>query len=118
MNPGRAVERVTKVLASKRMSHTWFVVFGSIALAMTYAYVFSYAPAVRYQVEYHRGEFFRPTSGLDGRYMPIYKPVDCLIDNTSSKELMLWWADLWGVKADFQGAIKSRDWERTTAQRP
>jgi hypothetical protein len=81
-------------------------------LAVVVVYPLSYAPVVRYQVELHRGEFFEPTNGLDGNWMPVYKPVDWLIDNTSLKKPLFAWARLWKVGADFRWAASSRAYWR------
>jgi hypothetical protein len=37
----------------------------------------------------------------DGGNLPLYAPVDWLIDKTPLKEPLLWWAHVWGVEEDF-----------------
>ena len=69
------------------------------------AYPLSYAPLVRIKVERHGTGWGSPLF-YDGRDMPVYQPIDWLIDNTPLDKPMFGWACLWGVESEFQmGAL-------------
>ena len=70
-----------------------------IVLIAVLAYPLSYAPVVR-MVRW------RPS------WMEIsraYKPIDWLIDNTSLRHPLFWWADVWGVRPYFEKLASLRD---------
>jgi hypothetical protein len=39
---------------------------------------------------------------IDSQRMPVYKPVDWLIDHTPLYRGLFWWASVWGVRDDFE----------------
>ena len=71
-------------------------------------YVFSYAPVVRMKnpfILYSGTDYkgFSPTSGsIDGHNLPLFRPIDWLIDETPLRRPLLWWAELWGVRDCFE----------------
>jgi hypothetical protein len=69
-------------------------------------YVLSYAPAVRLHLVRMDTTFF--TVGVIGEPGP-YSPVDWLIDHTPLQRPLFWWAGLFGVREDFEGAAEYRD---------
>ena len=73
------------------------------------AYVLSYAPVVRFKGPYsgnRPGAFLFP---IDGSDLPVYRPVDYLIDETPLREPLFLWADLWGVREPFEFASAVRN---------
>ena len=68
-------------------------------------YVLSYAPAVQWKC----GQTGSMT--IDGGELPIYQPVDWLIDNTPLERPLLWWAALFGVREEFEfaGVLRTGD---------
>jgi hypothetical protein len=46
---------------------------------------------------------------IDGGELPIYQPVDWLIDNTPLQRPLFWWADLWRVEDVFLYSQFRRD---------
>ena len=44
---------------------------------------------------------------IDGDDLPVYKPLDWLIDETPLRDPLLWWADVWGVRGTF---VKASSW--------
>jgi hypothetical protein len=94
------------------------VVLASVLLAVLY--VLSYAPVVRFVltseedpglavVEFPDGEVNvvgrRP---YDGRVVAAYRPIDWLIDNTPLRAPLLWWADRFDMRFEFETASLSR----------
>jgi hypothetical protein len=73
----------------------WAVV---VVVLIGIGYVLSYAPVVKFMV------WRDPSLSLwiDSRKLPIYKPVDWIIDNTPMYRPLFWWASLWGVGDDFE----------------
>jgi hypothetical protein len=49
---------------------------------------------------------------LDGKDLPLYRPVDFLIDHTVLREPVLWWAELWGVRDEFETMSRLREVKR------
>ena len=66
-------------------------------LCVVVAYPMSYAPVVRF----NRSVAF-------GRDLPMYAPVDWVIDNTPLRDPLFAWARLWGVEYEFVWAEYSR----------
>ena len=66
-------------------------------------YVLSYAPAVQWK----SGQ--TGSMAIDGADLPIYKPVDWLIDHTPIKRPLFWWAALFGVRQNFELAATFRN---------
>src|SRR5262245_62047307 len=65
------------------------------------AYVLSYPPAVTIAERLHlirRGVF----DGVDGDKLPVYKPVDWLIDHSVVRKPILAWAWCWGQYDNFE----------------
>ncbi|MBT6156819.1 MAG: hypothetical protein HOL01_18755 [Planctomycetaceae bacterium] len=65
--------------------------FAVTALLIVVLYPLSYAPMVRF-----------------GRVLPIYRPVDWLIDETAAREPLLNWARVWGMQDEFETASQIR----------
>jgi len=64
-------------------------------------YVLSYAPAVRLYgptTTIHRTVRITIVNSVDGGQLPVYRPVDFLIDRTPLRRPMLAWAGVWGVR--------------------
>ncbi len=86
----------------------------NVALALVLlaaAYLLSYAPVVRWHVAARVG-----TPGntyLDGYDLPVYQPVDWIIDNTPLRTPLLWWTGVWGVRREFSVVA----WYRTHSDR-
>jgi len=84
-------------------------------LILSAAYLFSFAPVVRM----HGG--WKPVATTDGvgnpatvnaqiysDDLPVYRPVDWMIDNTPMQDVLYWWADVWGVRSPFTEAAMWR----------
>ncbi len=69
-------------------------------LLLPLLYVLSYAPVVRC-IKANQPEDPYRLFVADGSDLPMYLPVDWLIDKTPLKKPLLWWAGFWGVGADF-----------------
>ena len=85
--------------------------FAIVVLAVVY--VLSYAPVVKWKGPYaihnpHNGPivFAYP---VDGTHLPMYRPVDCLIDETPLREPLLIWAGVWGACEAFEDARVNRE---------
>ena len=82
-------------------------------ILLTVAYVLSYAPVVRLNgswtvqmVPNWNGRVYpikAPLCGTTG--LPVYRPVDWLIDHTPMREPLWTWAELWGVRTVFTEAV-------------
>jgi hypothetical protein len=70
------------------------------SIVLLTAYVLSYAPAVRYVKARQQPDPFR-LYAADGYDLPLYAPVDWLIDRTPLYTPLLHWAEIWGVESDF-----------------
>ena len=95
------------------MPHPFRQAFARWAAALllgVVAYPLSYAPVVKLRIgsaNEHVGTPWKMTIA-DGNELPVYRPVDWLIDRTPLKTPMFLWARLWGVRAEFNIAY----WER------
>jgi hypothetical protein len=74
-------------------------------------YVLSYAPVVKWKestlpsvsaTDPHTGHTVVITTPVDGQGLPLYVPVDWLIDHTILRHPLLRWADLWDVGTTFR----------------
>ena len=117
----------------ERPSLTSLVAFALVVLPV--AYLFSYAPVVRIcdrkieiQMErFSTGVSYEPVVGplggpptvpefrsisfidiADASLYPAYEPVDWLIDNTSLRGPLLFWANVWGVFSEFDEGNRRR----------
>jgi hypothetical protein len=85
-----------------------------VALLAAMLYVFSYAPCVRLRggVQFGEDKWFSLIPPIerygDGRDYPVYRPVDWLIDHTPLRYPLLCWAELCGVRSDFEIAYDDR----------
>ncbi len=78
-------------------------------LIVVVAYPLSYAPVVRFKVEcIEKHPEFDYIRTFDGADLPIYEPIDRLIDETILQEPLFLWARLWGVEAEFEYAYLYR----------
>lgn len=80
----------------------------AFAMIVPTLYVLSYAPVVSISMKWRLvtpSELFEP---LDGEELPIFRRVDWLIDETPLQEPLFAWADLCGVRADFEFAANER----------
>jgi hypothetical protein len=80
----------------------------AFAIIVSTVYVLSYAPVVRISWKWQLvtpSELFKP---LDGEELPIFRPVDWLIDETPLQEPLFAWADLCGVRTEFEFAANGR----------
>ena len=67
-----------------------------VICCLVFAYPLSYAPMVRSMGERHGTGWGSPLF-YDGRDMPVYRPIDWIIDNTLLDKPMFVYACLWGV---------------------
>jgi hypothetical protein len=95
-----------------------------LLVVLSVVYLFSYAPVVRMQ----GGWKVHPSSHtplgarvrtyvkepIDGDNLPLYQPVDWLIDNTPFQDPLLWWAQQCGV----WGAFREGMWRRQAGTTP
>jgi hypothetical protein len=86
-------------------------------LVLPVMYVLSYAPVVRW--EYSRLSTIDHLVGLpmDGSDLPLYAPVDWLIDHTPLRRPFFWWAGVFGVRQQFELSatyrhLKRLDWSK------
>jgi hypothetical protein len=84
---------------SRRTFARWAAI---VLLIVVVAYPLSYAPVVRIHLERADPEpdIFAPE--IDGDVLPIYKPIDWLIDETPARKPLFLWARLWGVENRFR----------------
>ena len=100
-------------------SFTSLVAFGVVLLP--FVYVLSYAPAVRVCGRTRPVEELLTISGVyymepvvfqqrlaDASLYPPYQPVDWLIDNTPLRKPLFYWAELWGVREQFEAGESGR----------
>jgi hypothetical protein len=80
-------------------------------LALLLAYPFSYAPVVQmrggWKMVPATDGFGNPAvvkAPIFSEDLPLYRPVDWLIDNTPMQDVLYWWADVWGVRSPFTEA--------------
>lgn len=76
-------------------------------------YVLSYAPFVSWWNKDRPIRFAGPSAWFgsvypDGDELPLYRPVDWLIDHTPLQRPLFWWAGLFGVQDEFEGAAAFR----------
>lgn len=105
----------------KKPSITSLVAF--FLIVAPFVYVLSYAPVVkicRRSVETRevpRAQLsvsfqMRPVAVrrelADGSLYPLYSPVDSLIDRTSLRKPLFFWADIWGVREAFESGFQER----------
>src|SRR5690606_20969675 len=86
-----------------------------LLLLLSAVYLFSYAPVVRmrggWKMVPTTDGFGNPAivrAPIFSEDLPLYRPVDWLIDNTPMQDVMYWWADVWGVRSPFTEAAMWR----------
>jgi hypothetical protein len=83
-----------------------------LLIAVPVVYVLSYAPVVRIcrrTIPTGFDSGYTPTA--DGSLYPMYKPVDWLIDNTPLHDPLFSWAEICGVREDFEMGEFIRSWD-------
>ena len=101
-------------------SRTSLVAF--VLIVTPLVYVLSYAPVVRVcgrtaevpftvrdriSVSYSLPETYT-LKPADASLYPTYQPVDWLIDNTPLRQPLFYWAEIWGVRNQFQAGVSFR----------
>lgn len=87
------------------------------------SYPLSYAPVVWWEVrdfkryEAENGFIILGEPTVDGFLIPLYRPIDWLIDNTPLDKPMFVWARLWGVEDEFHSAAFWRSLDRSIRPR-
>mgnify|MGYP006969365024 FL=1 len=95
------------VSAQKKRNHS--IVPWLLALVLLgVAYVLSYAPVVKLKEPHSGNRLGAYLFPIDGSELPVYRPVDYLIDETPLREPLLMWADLWSVRETFEFASALR----------
>jgi hypothetical protein len=90
---------------------TWTAAF---ALVLLVPYLLSYAPVVAYAEKHDLAQPTDLFDVTDGKELPIYRPVDLLIDYTPLRRPLVAWARLWGVGNTFafgRWLRTGREWE-------
>ena len=100
--------------SERRPSHSAWPLAVVLAVLML-LYVLSYAPVVRlmggwktYATVDGFGNPATVKAPIYGDDLPVYKPLDWLIDETPLRDPLLWWADVWGVRGTFVEAMMWR----------
>jgi hypothetical protein len=84
-------------------------------LVLLLAYVLSYAPLVRWFIARHTrrtGPDSVTIPLVDGEDLPAYRPVDLLIDASPLRAPLLVWAEVWGVRHNFEWTSDGRAYNR------
>jgi hypothetical protein len=76
----------------------------ALMLLLFAGYVLSYAPIARHYMVRHG----MSRSIADGTVLPVYKPVDWLIDHSSMREPLFLWARMWRMELAFSTAHSKR----------
>ena len=76
--------------------------WAAVVLIVVLAYPLSYATVVRWKRERTGVDW------IDGSRLPVYKPIDRLIDNSPLHKPLFFWAKLWGVEDEFRSAVLIR----------
>jgi hypothetical protein len=96
-----------------------------VAVVLGLVYLLSYAPVANLELA-RREKYGWPdpppnelqfqAGPLDSYELPLYSPVDWLIDNTPLRSPLFWWAAVWGARDDFEYRHASR-MEETARER-
>ena len=77
-----------------------------VVTLLVLAYPLSYAPVVRFHKEREAEVWLAARISSDFSfgfvYLPAYRPIDWLVDNTPLHEPLMAWARLWGVEYEFE----------------
>ena len=88
----------------------------TIVLLAIVLYPLSYAPTLRIVRDFNLVSVSNPFGVHDGGELPVYQPADWIIDRTPMRKPMLVWADLFGVRSDFEYAATNRESARESAR--
>ena len=94
-------------MASPRIKPSFTSLVAFLLVVTPLLYVLSYAPVVRVC---GRGDTRYPGwVVLPREEYPLYKPLDWLIDETPIRTPLFYWADICGVRAEFEKAAFYRE---------
>ena len=86
-------------------------------LVLPVLYVLSYAPVVRWKYDRLPATDQFVGRPIDGSDLPLYAPVDWLIDHTPLERPLFWWAGVWGMRQQFvlssaYRSVEGIDWSK------
>src|SRR5690349_2278465 len=98
-------------MASEHKRSAWRTWIWSVVvmIAVTVMYVLSYAPVLRWHYPVRT-----ITEISRSIHIPIYSPVEWLLDTEFASSPLLWWSQLWGVREQTKRASALRNegvWE-------
>jgi hypothetical protein len=80
----------------------------ALLFVLSGGYLMSYAPVVWYAEKTGLATPKKPFDIIDGGELPLYQPVDALIDSTPLRRPLFTWARTWGVGDTFVAARRLR----------